>query len=56
MRKKNLCSHKEKPLKFGAEGRDIHIECSKQFKLLCVWAEGAVLGSAKNVLELKFEI
>ena len=30
--KKFLISDREKLLKFEAEGRDIHIECSKQFK------------------------
>ena len=38
-------------------GRDIHIECSKQFKRnLCVWAEQAVLGNAKTALKFKYEI
>ena len=39
--------------------RDIHIECSKQFKLnsyFYVWAEPAVLGSTKIALKFKYEI
>ncbi len=40
------------------EIRDIHRECSKQFKLILfsVWAEWAVLGSAKTALKFKYEI
>ena len=40
-------------------GRDIHIVLQTiQMKLilLCVWAEPAVLGSAKTALKLKYEI
>ena len=42
------------------EGRDIHIECSKTIQmkliLICVWAEPAVLGSARTALKFKYEI
>ena len=30
--RKNCFGDQERPLKFEAEGRDIHVECSKQFK------------------------
>ena len=48
-------------LTFEANVRDINIERSKQFKwnlpiFLCVWAEPAILGSAKTALKLKYEI
>ena len=49
-----------------AAGRDINIECSKQFKCNLYfyvsgqsgpfWAERAVLGSAKTALKFKHEI
>ena len=45
-------------LPFQRHCRDIHIECSKQFKwnFLCVWAEPAILGNAKTALKFKYEI
>ena len=40
--------------------RDIHTECSKQFKgnlyFYVSWAERAVLGTAKTALKFKYEI
>ena len=58
----NRSSHgnNKKVLKVDQRGRDIHIECSKQFKknliLLCVRAERAVLGSAETALKFNCEI
>ena len=46
-------------LTFNIAVRDIHIECSNNLKKLiisCVWAEGAVFGSAKTALKFNYEI
>ena len=41
---------------FGFQGKSVLLTIQMKLILLCVWAEGDILGSAKTPLKFKYEI